>query len=480
MEAQSAPNIATTKLPLAVDLDGTLIHCDLFTEAILRFVFTYPWRLPELLWWLVKGRAYAKMRLAEWAPGDPASLPYDARIIAWLIRERAAGRTLALATASDQKAAAAVADHVGLFDAVFASDGSTNLKSRRKAERLAAAYPGGFVYAGNERADLAAWSAAQEAVIANASPGLERRARRAFIVEQSFARETDALRSWIKALRPQQWAKNALVFLPMLVGQGWFNTGAWAQAASAFAALCCAASSVYLINDAADIDADRHHPRKRTRPFASGALSPLAGIAVALILLAAAITIAIKADVLPLLLLYLAAATFYTFWLKRVVLVDVFLLAGLYAIRVVLGGAATGYEASSWLLAFSCFFFLSLALVKRVAEIHALAGGDLNRRGYVSTDEGTLTMMGVGASFVAALVLALYMQSNVVAANYRAPDALWVLPAGLVFWSSRVWLKTSRGEMHDDPLVFALRDPVSWLIALIASVGFAFAATGPI
>jgi 4-hydroxybenzoate polyprenyltransferase len=473
-------NAPTAKLPLAVDLDGTLIRGDVFGEAILRFVFAAPWRLPLLLWWLVKGRAYAKMRLAEAAPGDPADLPYDARLIAWLTRERASGRTIALATASDERAARAVADHVGLFDAVFASDGKTNLKSHRKAERLAAAYPGGFVYAGNERADLKVWSAAKEIVIANASPSLERQARRAFTVEAAFPREGDMIASWFRALRPQQWAKNFLVFLPMLVGKGWFDFSAWALAWIAFAALCCAASAVYLINDAADIDADRRHPRKRTRPFASGALSPFRGLAAAAVLLASAIALAVQADVLPLLALYLIAATLYTFWLKRVVLVDVFVLAALYAIRVVLGGVATGFEASSWLLAFSCFFFLSLALVKRVAEIHALAGGALNGRGYVSSDEPMLTMMGVGASFVSALVLALYTQSDVVAETFRAPGALWVLTAAVVFWTCRVWLKTSRGEMHDDPLVFALRDGASWLIALIAAAGFLYAAAGPI
>lgn len=179
----------SSKPPLAVDLDGTLIHGDLFLEAIAQLCRAKPWKLPVLLAWLLKGRAYAKARLAVEFPPDPANLPYDARVLAWLRAERAAGRTIVLATASDRRVAQAVADHLGLFDAVFASDGRINLKSARKAEALAQAFPEGFVYAGNERADLAVWRAARAAVVANASPGLARRAQAAFKIEASFPRQ---------------------------------------------------------------------------------------------------------------------------------------------------------------------------------------------------------------------------------------------------------------------------------------------------
>ncbi|HVZ99318.1 MAG TPA: UbiA family prenyltransferase [Caulobacterales bacterium] len=477
----AAKPTASSKAPLAVDLDGTLMRGDLFGESMLRLVFAKPWKIPLLIAWLLKGRAYAKARLVQLAPFDPTELPYNEHFLAWLRQERAEGRTIVLATASDRRAADVVAAHVGVFDAVFASDGVTNLKSRRKAEHLARAFPEGFAYAGNEIADLKVWARASQAVVVNAPRWLSDHAHRKFAVEQSFAPQTNALVALLTALRPQQWAKNILVFLPLLAGQGWLDTAAWREAAIAFLALCCAASSVYLLNDAADIDADRRHPRKRRRPFADGAISPFVGLAVAALLCIEAFVLSWGVHVAGFIALYLVVSTLYTFWLKRVVLIDVFLLAALYTLRVVLGGAASGYVASSWLLAFSTFFFLSLALMKRVVEVRALqavGSATLARRGYHVADGPVLTMMGVGASFVSALVLALYTQSETVLSHYHAPLALWALPLLTVFWMCRVWLKTARGEMTDDPLVFAFRDRASLAIGALAAAAFAYAALG--
>lgn len=473
---------AAQKAPLAVDLDGTLIRGDLFIEAILRFVASNPFNLFALIGWLLKGRAYAKAKLAEASPTDAATLPYDERVLEYLKAERESGRIIVLATASDKKAAQAVADHLGLFDAVFASDGEVNLKSARKAERLQEAFPDGFVYAGNDTPDLKVWAAAKQAVVVNAPKGLAAQARRRFTIEHSIAPQGGAPRALIKAIRPQQWAKNVLVFLPMLTGQGWLDMDAWINAFIAFFAVSMAASSVYLVNDAADIDADRAHHRKKKRPFASGALSPVTGLAAAVLLVAGGLSLGAVAGVLPFVALYLVVSSLYTFWLKRVTLVDVFVLGGLYTIRVVLGGAATGYFASSWLLAFCCFFFLSLALVKRFTEVETVAakgGGELSRRGYMGSDGQMLAMLGVGAAFVSCLVLALYLQSDAVRAHYNEPFLLWALPAAVVFWLCRVWLLASRGLVHDDPLVFALRDKPSWLIGAVTAAAFAVAVLAP-
>jgi len=469
-------------LPLAVDLDGTLIRGDLLVEGVLRLVFAKPWRVFAVAGWFARGRAYAKARIAEHTSLDPVILPYDECFVAWLKEERAKGRAIVLASASDERMVRAVADYVGLFDGVLGSDGQTNLKAARKAERLAAAYPQGFVYAGNASADIAVWRSAAAAVVVNASEGLSRRAKREFTVEHDFPREGGTLRAFVQAIRPQQWVKNLLVFLPMLAGQGWTRLDSWTMAFIAFWALSLTASAVYLVNDAADIDADRRHPRKRRRPFASGALSPVWGLAGAAVLVPAGLALSALAGVLPLTLLYLVATTAYSFRLKRVALIDIFLLAGLYTFRIVLGGVATGFPASDWLLAFSCFFFLSLALVKRVAETRGMAqrGGDgIDRRGYRSGDTDILTILGVSAGFIAALVLALYLQDNTVAANYREPALLWGLPATVVLWVCRIWMKTSRGEMHDDPIVFAARDRWSWATAVFAAACFGAAATIP-
>lgn len=465
--------MASTKPPLAVDLDGTLIRGDLFGEAMLRLAFTKPWKLPLLLLWLTRGRAFAKAKLAVAYPPDAAALPYDQRLIAWLREERAAGREIALATASDQRAAQAAADHVGVFDRVFASDGQTNLKSRKKGEALVAAYPDGFVYAGNEHADLKVWAQARGAVTCNCTPAFARHAASRFEVERDFPRETNPLRALLTAMRPRHWAKNLLVFLPMLAGQGWFDADAARNAWLAFAALCLIASSVYLVNDAADIEADRRHPRKRARPFASGDASPIAGVALAALLLIGGLALGALSGAGAWIGGYLIAATLYTFVLKRIVLLDVFVLAGLYGLRIVIGGEATGYHASDWLIAFSGFFFLSLALVKRAAEVDALQA-DLVGRGYRAGDGPVLKRFGAGVGVISALVLALYLQDAEIAARYDSPHLLWALPAIVLFWFAHVWLKVERREMHDDPLLFALRDPVSW--AAFATMVLAFVA----
>ncbi|MFT3728053.1 MAG: UbiA family prenyltransferase [Terricaulis sp.] len=475
--ADSSAPVATAKLPLAVDLDGTLIRNDVFIESMLQLACRKPWKLPQLILWLMRGRAFAKQKLAAAFPPDVDSLPYDPRVLSWLRAEHAHGRTIALATASDRSAAQKVADHLGLFDAVFASDGEVNLKSKRKAEALANAYPKGFVYAGNESADLKVWSAAREAVIVNAAPSLERDATARFAVEKTFAVETNPVRGLIKALRPRQWAKNFLVFVPMLSGQGWAALDAWQSAALAFVALSLSASGIYLINDASDIEADRRHPTKRNRPFASGALSPLIGLPIAFGMIVAGIAVGAVAGVLTPLAVYLVATTLYTFWLKRIVLADVFLLAGLYTWRIVIGGVATSFVASDWLLAFSSFFFLSLALVKRATEIDAIQG-DPHGRGYRAVDGPLLKRVSVGAGLVAALILALYLQQPGNYDRYAQPAWLWALPAAVVFFLCRVWLKLERSEMHDDPVLFALKDRVSWLVLGGAAAAFTLAAIG--
>jgi len=338
--------------PLVVDLDGTLIRSDVFAESILRFAFANPLQAPLILVWLLRGRAYAKAKLAERAACDPALLPYDERVLAWLREQRAAGRALALATASDMRAARAIADHLGIFDAVFASNGSENLKSRRKALRLVEAYPEGFCYAGNESADLAVWRAASQAVVVNASAGLCRRAGREFQIERQFPRLGNGLRGLLRAIRPQRWWKNLLAFAPLVAAGDWADQRAWIGAALAFLALSLTASSAYLLSDASNIDSDRRDPRKRHRPFAAGELSLILGMGAAVLLAIAGLAIAGQIGVLPLMLFFLAIGTLCSIGLKNIPFVNAVVVATLFVLRIVIGGVASGSVPSDWLLAF--------------------------------------------------------------------------------------------------------------------------------
>lgn len=462
----------TAGTPLAVDLDGTLIHADTFFESILAYLASNPFGVFALIGWFTKGRAFVKAKLAGFAPRAD-ELPYDVRVLDYLRAEKAKGRRLALATATDRKIANSIAAHVGMFDDVFASDGVINLKSARKGDALAAAYPQGFVYAGNERADLHVWAKAKAAVVVNASETLTAQARALGPVELVLPDERNTFRALMRALRPRQWVKNILVFIPLFAAKGWDDGAGWAGAVLAFVALCCAASSVYLFNDAFDIPADRRHPRKRNRPFASGALSPAIGLAVSVALACIGLAVGVAAGVAVYVLLYMALSSIYTIWLKRLVVVDIFVLASLYGLRVLLGGEAAAHPASSWMLAFCGFFFLSLALVKRVTEIE---GAPENiRRGYTIADAPVLKAMGIGSAFAASLVLALYVQSDVATLAYDSPSWLWVMPAASIFWLCRVWLLTGRGEMPDDPVVHAVGDRMSLVVASVTALAYAAA-----
>ena len=255
--------------------------------------------------------------------------------------------------------------------------------------------------------------------------------------------------------------------MPIFTAQALGEAAAWSGAVLAFLALCATASAIYIVNDLSDLAADRAHPRKRLRPFASGVLPPAIGLAMAAVLLPIGLALAAVGGLLPAILIYAVLSIGYSTWLKTQPLVDVFALAALYTIRLFAGGEATGHLVSLWLLAFSSFLFLSLALVKRVEELRMLAaagGRRTARRGYEAADAGILQSFGIGAMFASTLVLALYVQSEAIAARYATPGMLWGLVPLLLFWQCRIWLSTARGYMHDDPIVYAASDRVSWAV----------------
>jgi 4-hydroxybenzoate polyprenyltransferase len=477
MNAVERPDSQTLQphVPLCVDLDGTLIRSDLLVESALSLLRANPLYLFRFAGWLLRGRAHLKREIAERTTLDVAMLPYETRLLGWL-QETDGARPRILCTASDRKFAEAVAAHVGGFDEVLASDGVTNLSGRNKAELLGKRFgERGFDYAGNETKDLHVWGRARRAIVVNAPAGLARRAGGVSEVERVFERHGSEWRAWLRALRLHQWLKNLLVFLPLLTAHLMFAPAAVLHATLAFFSFCLCASGVYLLNDLIDLDADRRHPRKRLRPFAAGALPLTAGLFAAPLLTIVAFGLALSISPLfaAVLACYYVLTLAYSFTLKRIAMLDTVVLAGLYTIRIIGGTAALHIGTSFWLLAFSMFLFLSLAMIKRHAELDALLKQGDSRsagRGYAVDDLPLVQSLGGASGFIAVLVLALYINSTASELLYRRPQVLWLLCPLLLYWISRAWLIAHRGDMHDDPVVFAITDGTSRLLLAIAIV----------
>jgi len=470
-------------LPLCIDLDGTLIHSDMLHESSLRLLGESPLSVLKIPFWLASGKAVLKRQLTNRLTFDPVALPYNEELIAWLRQQRSAGRRLVLCTASDQGVADAIAAHLDLFDEVMASDGVVNLAGRHKSEALVARYgEKGFDYAGNSVADLPVWEHARRAIVVNASAGLQQEAEACAEVEEVFEAPAKGLAVWRKALRVHQWLKNLLLFVPLFAAHRVGEFDMWLTLGLAFIAFSLCASSVYIANDLLDLESDRKHPRKCKRPFAAGVVPVWQGVVVAPLLLVASLGLAnfVGGAFLPWLAGYFLLTCLYSFKLKQVVLVDCLMLGVLYTLRIVAGAAAVEMSLSFWLLAFSGFLFLSLAFVKRFAELqvqllhgkHKAAG-----RGYFTDDAPLVQTLGIVAGYAAVLVLALYLNSADVLRLYLAPEWIWGCVPVMLFWVSWVWLQAHRGQMHDDPLVFAVKDKAS----LISGAAFAlFLALGTV
>ena len=458
-------------LPFVVDLDGTLVRSDMLLETLLRAARRMPWVLLMLPLWLLRGRAVLKQELARLGAFDPAHLPYDPAVLEELRAQRAAGREVVLATASDATVARRISDHLRLFDRVLASDGTTNLKGEAKARALVDAFgEKGFEYAGNDRFDLPCWRRSGGAIVAGASPGLMRMLEAEGIPRRSLPRPAAGAASLVSAMRPHQWSKNLLLFVPLLTAHLIFQAEAVGQATLAFVAFSLAASAVYLANDLLDLEDDRRDPVKRRRALASGELSIAAALAAIPMLLGAAAlaSASLPAAFCALLVAYVGTSLAYSLWLKRAVLLDVIVLAGLYTLRILAGAAAVQVIVSHWLFAFSVFMFVSLALAKRYVQVANAAGRDEARvpgRGYVPGDGTMLAMLGASSGYISVLVFALYLTSAQVVALYAHPDVLWLACPLLLYWISRMWLLAHRGELDEDPVLFAVHDAPSYFVA---------------
>ena len=487
-----APASVLQAEPLCVDLDGTLVKSDTLLDTVIVLARQSPGSLLQFPKWIGQGKAAFKRKVSSLAAIDVVHLPYNQPLLEYLRQQHAEGRQIYLATGADTLLAERVAAHLGIFAGVLASDGSVNLTGRNKLAAFQERFPAGFCYIGNARPDVPLLTHCVNPMVANPHRSLRAGLRSARVVPVlTFDDAVSPIKAWLRAIRLHQWAKNVLIFLPVLLAHV-RAVGPIVATFLAFLSFGLAASATYIVNDLLDLEADRHHPRKRRRPFAAGDLSPIAGVATVVVFLALSLALALalprvlftlspqfpwngQGKFLQWLVIYAISTIAYSLRLKRMVLVDVIVLSGLYTIRILAGSAVAGVMVSPWLAAFSIFFFLSLAFVKRFSELESMrvrseASGKVavKGRGYRISDLEQLRSFGTSSGYASVLVFLLYIGNLDAAAKlYVHTTRLWLLVPVLLLWLSRLWLLASRDELHEDPVVYAITDKRSLLLGVI-------------
>lgn len=478
-EATGGDACGAEGVPLIVDLDGTLIRTDSLIENALTILGETPLRVFTFFPALLKGKAQFKAHLADMAIPDPTVQPYNDAVLAMIHAARSRGVKVYLATAADERIAQSVQDHLGLFDGLFASAKGLNLSGKAKADLLVQRFGAkGFDYIGNEVADLPVWDRARQVYVVDPSARLRRLLGQRYPGFTLLSERIATLSTYARAVRVHQWIKNILLFLPALAGH-FFSASTWGTLLLGFAAFSLCASSVYLLNDLLDLRSDRRSKSKQRRPFAAGALPLSHGLLLAPLLLLGALGLglAVSVDFLAVLVGYYALTLAYSFILKRLAMLDVVALCCLYGIRMIAGSVAASVPLSHWFAAFAMFLFFFLALIKRATELAVLRKVGLagaSGRDYRSDDLAVIESMAAGSGFVSVLVLALYVSSVEGSQLYAHPERLWAACLVMIYWVGHLLLTTHRGDMHDDPVVFAVTDGKSLACGLILAliVGF--------
>ncbi len=482
--AEATPLAVDPSVPLAVDLDGTLLLTDTFHESVLRAVLRAPAHCFAAFREIRQGRAAVKRHIAERDYFEVTSLPVRADLISLLKLEKERGRKIYLITAADQ----AIADRIGaafdVFDAVKGSDGSRNLKGDAKLAYLKERFADGFIYAGDHPTDQAAFNGAEGVILCDVRRSVVRRhvASGGPPVLATFESGSAPLKAWLQAFRIHQWSKNVLLFVPVILSRQYSDPRTISVAVLAFLLLSLLASGGYILNDLVDLDADRTHASKQHRPFASGRLKIAAGLVTGLlsILIALAGAFVLSPSFALVMLGYFVLTTLYSLRLKKVPLLDVFAIATLFTSRLAMGIEACGLMLSPWLLTFSMFFFFSLALAKRHAEVMraGVQGLDyLEGRGYRAEDWPLTLVAGISAGIASVVIMLLYMANDAAPSGlYSHIGWLYFVPAFVSLWTLRIWFMSHRMRLHDDPVVFGLRDRWSWLLGLLSAVSIVLAA----
>jgi len=459
---------------IVVDLDGTLVGTDTLIESLFKLIKGQPLLAFKMPFWLLKGKAGFKIEVAKHVSLEPSQLPYHNELLHYLRRERAKGRKLILGTAAHESIAQSISEHLGLFDRVLCtSDSSLNLAGAAKGKAIPAECRP-FYYAGNAKIDLEVWRESAGAIVVGPH-SLLKQAEKVTSIVKWFEPDQSTWNAWKKALRIHQWTKNLLIFLPLILAHQLTDSSLWISAFLGFVAFSVIASSVYLLNDIVDLDSDRQHPEKKNRPLARGTVSLPQGLfmAGALFFLGMGIAGWASDRLFIVLLGYYILTTVYSFKLKKIPILDAFTLAGLYTWRILSGGVVTKTPLTFWLLAFSMFFFLSLAFAKRSTELKlmiSLGKKKAQGRGYLTEDLSMVNTLGVGAGMASVVIFSMYVNQPVIVQLYQSPRYLLAVAIILLFWISRVWMLTDRGQMNSDPILFALKDKTSYVLLVFIAM----------
>ena len=467
--------------PWSLICTKTLILTDTLHESLAKLLFSDPVAAFLALLSILQGRAAFKARIAEQVALDVSCLPFRTSLLDLLRREKARGRSIHLITAAHQKTADAVAAHLDLFDSVTGSNGCSNLNGQQKLDYLRRQFQGGFIYAGGHAEDLPVFKAAHGAILCDVSNRVATLARSSATVIADLRQSRRPVKIWLRALRVHQWSKNLIIFIPLIAGHAYHQPAHILAAIAAFVLVCLLASATYMLNDIADLDADRVHHSKRRRPFASGDLPIVLGSIVAppLIVIAVMGAYALAPAFAITLLLYLGLTLAYSFGVKEMPLLDVFVIGVLFMLRIFMGAEVLGIQPSPWLLSFSWAFFLSLALAKRHVEVMRAAYldvEDLVGRGYRGEDWPLTLSFGIGSGLLSIVIMLLYLTNDAMPSGfYDNAKWLYAIPALVMMWLMRIWLLSNRMQLDDDPVVFALKDGISLLLGLLATIAFIMA-----
>lgn len=473
LEKQNIDNILNQQIPLCVDLDGTFLLTDSLLESILGAIKLKPIVLLLIPFWLLKGRANLKSQITKFFIPNVETLPINDEVLKFITEQKLKNRKIILTTATNIKVAENIVNNYAVFDEFFASSNENNLRASNKANFLIEKFgEKQFDYIGNSFDDLKVWQFSNNAILVNPSKNLVKKVQRINQNIVSISLNKTTFYDYIQQIRIHQWLKNILIFLPFLLAHK-INLQNLINSTLAFIAFSFIASFVYIINDLFDLESDRRHPTKKYRPLACGKISISKAFFISLILFIAGSVISIKflnIYFISTLAIYLFITTIYTFYVKRIVILDIITLSLLYTIRLIAGGVSTYIEVSEWLLGFSLFFFLSLATMKRYTELLIINEQNKTKtsgRGYSIKDISLIRTIGLSTGYLSVLIFSLYLNSFKVISLYKNPKILWLITLSLLYWISRLWLISHRGEMNDDPIIFIAKDKISYFIGII-------------